>query len=191
MKRALLLTVVLASGCNQASAPPAADPAAQTAAKNNKEMSDLLRKADAIAASAAAPAGAAAVAAVPQPTASASVPPANPPLAPVAAPQTAPAKPKADVKSKADVMRDEADTTFGARLSTLRRTAEAARLKKASYSQLCQGKLAEKADCQLLTADVADASKTIERELGDIDEAARHARIEPGVMRDLLAKYGF
>ena len=184
MRRALLLTVVLVSGCRQASAP-AADAAAQTAAKNNKEVSDLLRKADALAASVGAPALPAAAPAAPQPAAAASLPPANPPVAPVAA---VPATP---VKSKADVMREQAATTFGDRLNTLRRTAEASRLKKDRYSQQCQGKFAEKADCQFLTADLADASKAIERELGDIDEAARHARIDPAVMHDLLAKYGF
>ena len=88
-------------------------------------------------------------------------------------------------------MRDQAAAAFGDRLGSLRRTAEAARLKKDRYSQVCQGKTSTQSECQLLTTDVADASKTIERELGDIQEAAQHARIDPGTMHDLLAKYGF
>jgi hypothetical protein len=174
MRRALLLSVVLVSGCHQASAP-AADAAAQTAAKNNKEVSDLLRKADALAASVAAPAA-------PEPVPAQPALSANPPAAPAAV---------TPAKSKADVMRDQAAAAFSDRLGALRRTAEATRLKKDRYLQVCQGAASAKSECQLLTTDVADASKTIERELGDIDEAARRARIDPGTMHDLLAKYGF
>jgi len=63
-------------------------------------------------------------------------------------------------------------------------------LKKDRSQQVCQGKVAQP-ECQTLTTDVADASRTIERELSDIQEAAQRARIDPDVMRDLLAKYGF
>jgi hypothetical protein len=182
MRRALLLSVVLVSGCHQAAAPQAADASAQNAAnaKTNKEMTDLLRKADAIAATGSTPTVSAPEPVPPQPVSGASVT--------VAAADVHPATP---AKSKADVMRDQAAATFGDRLGALRRTAEAARLKKDRYSQLCQGKAATQSECQVLTIDVADASKMIERELGDIGEAARLARIDPGVMHDLLAKYGF
>ena len=179
MRRALLLSVVLVSGCHQAPAPQAADASAQNAAKANNEVSDLLRKADAIAATNSAP--------------PVSTEPARPqpvPAASVAGP-AADVHPVAPVKSKTDVMRDQAAATFGDRLGSLRRTAEAARLKKDRYSQVCQGKTATQSECQVLTTDMADASKTIERELGDIQEAAQHARIDPGTMHDLLAKYGF
>ena len=86
-------------------------------------------------------------------------------------------------------MRNQATAAFGERLGTLRRTAEAARLKKDRYQQVCQKQTLT--ECQQLTADVSDASKTIERELGDIEEAARRAGIDQDLMRDLLAKYGF
>jgi len=88
-------------------------------------------------------------------------------------------------------MRDQAAAAFGDRLRALRRTAEATRLKKDRYQQVCQGNAAVKSECQMLTTDVADAAKTIERELGDIQEAARHAQVDPSMMHDLLAKYGF
>jgi hypothetical protein len=179
MRRALLLSVVLVAGCHQASAPQAADASAQNAAKANKEVSDLLRKADAIAATNSAP-----------PVSPEPAPPQPVPAASVSGP-AADVHPVTPAKSKSDVMRDQAAATFGDRLGSLRRTAEAARLKKDRYSQICQGKAATQAECQVLTTDVADASKTIERELGDIDEAARHARIDQGTMHDLLAKYGF
>jgi hypothetical protein len=178
MRRALVLSVVLVSACHQASAPPAVD--ASINAAKNKEMTDLLRKADAIAASVAAPAVAAPEPVTPQPA-----PSINPPAAPAATQQVTPAR------SKTDVMREQAVAAFGDRLRTLHRTAEANRLKKDRYSQVCQGNASAKSECQLLTTDVADASKTIERELEDIEEAARRARIDPGTMRDLLAKYGF
>jgi hypothetical protein len=157
--------------------------------KARKEMSALLSKADALTASISVPA-AAATDAGRQPASSQPAAPANPAVVasapvPVAdSPQTTPAK------SKADVMRDQAAAAFADRLRTLRRTAEAARLKKDRSQQVCQGKVAQP-ECQTLTTDVADASRTIERELSDIQEAAQRARIDPDVMRDLLAKYGF
>jgi hypothetical protein len=178
MRRALLLSVVLLSGCHQASAPLGADASAKNAVKASKEMSDLLRKADTLTAVNNTP-----PAAAPEPVSPQPGPSANLPVA--AADQVTP------VKSKADVMRDQAAAAFGDRLGALRRTAEAARLKKDRYLQVCQGKGAAQSECQLLTTDVADASSTIERELGDIQEAARRARIDPGMMHDLLAKYGF
>jgi hypothetical protein len=182
MRRALLLSMVLVSGCHQGSAPPAGETSAQKAERKakDKEMSDLLRKADAITAVNTAPA-----AVVPLPVPAQPAPLAKAPVAPADTPHVAPAK------SKTDVMRDQAAAAFGDRLGTLRRTAEASRLKKDQYQKLCQGKSAAKAQCQDLTTDVTDAAKTIERELGDIDEAARRAQIDPGVMHDLLAKYGF
>jgi hypothetical protein len=152
----------------------------QNAAKTNKEMSDLLRKADALAATSSAPPVSAPEPAAPQPASAASV--AGP---------AADVHPVTPAKSKAEVMRDQAAAAFGDRLGSLRRTAEAARLKKDRYSQVCQGKAVTQSECQVLTTDVADASKMVERELGDIGEAARRARIDPGVMHDLLAKYGF
>ena len=88
-------------------------------------------------------------------------------------------------------MRDQAAVAFGDRLRALRRTAEAARLKKDRYQQVCQGKVVTQSECQTLTTEIADASRTIERELGDIQEAGQRARIDPDVMRDLLGKYGF
>jgi hypothetical protein len=185
MRRAFLLSVVLASGCHQASAPAVVDAAAKNAAKANKEMSDLFRKADALAAANDTP-----VAANDTPPAAAPIPPqpspsGNAPVAPEGSEHPTPAK------SKTDVMRDQATAAFGDRLRSLHRTAEATRLKKDRYLQVCQGNAAAKSECQSLTTDVADASRTIERELGDIEEAARRARIDSGVMRDLLAKYGF
>jgi hypothetical protein len=182
MRRALLLSVVLVSGCHEAAAPRAADASAQNAAnaKTNKEMTDLLRKADAIAATGSAPTVPAPEPASPQPVPAAGV-----------ASAAADVHPVTPAKSNADVMQDQAAAAFGDRLGALRRTAEAARLKKDRYSQICQGRAAAQSECQLLTTDVADASKVVERELGDIGEAARRARIDPGVMHDLLAKYGF
>jgi hypothetical protein len=87
-------------------------------------------------------------------------------------------------------MRDQAAAALGDRLSALRRTAEAARLKKDRHLQVCEGKVPT-SECQLLTADIADGTRTLERELGDIEEAARRAGIDQGLMHDLLAKYGF
>jgi hypothetical protein len=184
MRRALLLSVVLASGCSKASPPPVAS--GPNVVKANKEMSDLFRKADALGASNTAPSAAAPQPVVPQAVPPPPAPPANPPAPPPASQQATPAK------SKADTTRDQAAAAFGDRLRTLRRTAEAARLKKDRYLQVCQGPNASlKSECQLLTTDLADASKAVERELGDIEEAARRAQIDPGVMHDLLAKYGF
>ena len=180
MRRALLLSVVLVTGCHQASAPKAVDASAQNAAKTNKEVSDLLRKADAIAATSSAPPVSAPAPAPPQPVS-----------APAVAGAAADVHPVTPAKSKAEVMQDQAAAAFGDRLGALRRTAEAARLKKDRFSQICQGRAATQSECELLTTDVADASKVVERELGDIGEAARRARIDPGVMHDLLAKYGF
>jgi CHAD domain-containing protein len=178
MRLALLLSALLVSGCHQASAPPA-DASAQNASKTSKEMSDLLRKADALSTDAAK-----------------NTPPVNPTpsVQPDHQPVTSPAAAESAVrvapaKSKTEVMRDQAATAFGDRLATLRRTAEASRLKKDRYQQVCQTQT--RPECQQLTADVSDASKTIERELGDIEDAARRAGIDQGLMRDLLAKYGF
>ena len=184
MRKALVLSVVLVSGCHQASAPPASDASGPNPVKARKEMSQLLSKADALFAPVSAPPVAAPAPAPAQPPASVA-PAATPAVAPVDSSQTAPAK------SKADVMRDQAAADFGDRLRTLRRTAEASRLKKDRYQQVCQGKVVTQSECQQLNSDIADASRTIERELGDIDEAARRARIDPGVMQDLLARYGF
>src|SRR5580765_539059 len=164
MRRALVLSVVLVAGCRQASAPPAVDEAAKKAAKTSKEISELLRKADSLAAanntSNTPPVATASVAAV-QPVPLPPAPSANPPVAPAASQHVAPAK------SNAEVVRDQAAAAIGDRLRSLRRTAEAARLKKDRYLQACQGKGSLKPDCQVLTTDIADASKTIERELGD------------------------
>jgi hypothetical protein len=194
MRRALFLSVVLVTGCGQAPAPPAADASGQNAAKA-KEMSDLLRKADAISGVNNTPAAAAPQPVAQPPAAQQPVSPQPVSKQPVAsaalAAVPAEAHPVTPAKSKADVMRDQAATAFGDRLGSLRRTAEASRLKKDRYSQICQGKVALQSECQLLTTDLAEASKMIERELGDIEEAGRHARIDPGVMRELLAKYGF
>lgn len=190
MRRALALSVVLLSGCRQATAPPAADASGPNPVKARKEMSALLSKADALTASISVPAAAATdpgrQPASSQPASSPNpVVAANPPAAPADSAQTTPAK------SKADVMRDQAAVAFADRLRALRRTAEAARLKKDRYQQICQGKVVAQSECQTLTADVADASRTIEHELGDIQDAAQRARIDSDVMRDLLGKYGF
>ena len=178
MRRALVLSVVLVSGCHQA--PPVADTSGPNVVKANKEMSDLLRKADAV----ATPSYASVVAA-PEPAPRQAATSTNPPVAPADLPRQA-----TPAKSKTDVMRDEAESAFGARLGSLRRTAEAARLKKDRHLQVCQGKVPT-SECQQLTADIADAAKTLEHELGDIDESARRSGIDPGVMHDLLAKHGF
>jgi hypothetical protein len=177
MRRALVLSVVLVSGCQQA--PPAADPSGQNAVKANKEVSDLLRKADALAATTDTPPVSGS-----EPVLHPSVSAAAFVAAPLDPPRVTPAKPKADG------MRDQAAAALGDRLSALRRTAEASRLKKDRHLQVCQGKVAT-SECQLLTADIADATRTLERELGDIEEAAQRAGIDPGLMHDLLAKYGF
>jgi type IV secretory pathway VirB10-like protein len=178
MRRVLILSVVLVSGCHQA--PPAADTSGPNVVKANKEMSDLLRKADAVSATSYASMVAAPEPAPPQPATS-----TNPPVAPAD-----PVRPATPAKSRTDVMRDEAEAAFGPRLGSLRRTAEAARLKKDRNLQVCQGKVPT-SECQLLTADIADATRTLEHELGDIEESARRARIDPGLMHDLIAKYGF
>jgi hypothetical protein len=180
MRRALLLSVVFVSGCHQASAPPAADASGPNPVKARKEMSQLLSKADALTASVSVPPVAA-----PEP---APRPPASVPSAPVA---PADSQPPAPAKPNADVMRDQVLAGFRDRLVTLRRTAEASRLKKDRYQQICQGKVVAQAECQQLTSDIADASTTIERELGDIEQAALRARIDSGAMHDLLARYGF
>jgi hypothetical protein len=46
-------------------------------------------------------------------------------------------------------------------------------------------------ECRLLWEDITTASTTIERELNNIQETARRRGIYPGIVRDLLAKYGF
>jgi hypothetical protein len=181
MRRALLLSVVLVSGCNQASAPPAADTSGPNPVKARKEMSQLLSKADALTASVSAP-PAAAPEPAPRPVASVSSVPV--------APAPADSKPPAPAKPTADAVRDQALATFRDRLVTLRRTAEASRLKKDRYQQVCQGKVPQ-SECQQLNSDIAEASATIERELGDIEQAALRARIDSGAMHDLLARYGF
>ena len=172
MRLALLLSALLVSGCHQASAPQAADASAQIASKNSKEMSDLLRKADALSTEAAK-----------------NTPPVNPTPSvnptPLVQPDHQPVTPPAAAES---AQRAAADA-FGERLRSLRRTAEAARLKKDRYQQICQTQT--RPECQQLTADVSDASKIVERELGDIEDAARRGGIDQGLMRDLLAKYGF
>jgi len=180
MRRALLLSVVLVSGCHQASAPPAADAPGPNPVKARKEMSQLLSKADALTASISVPSAAAPEPALPQ---AASVTIA--PVVPAESPRPAPAKPTADVA------REQAIAAFGDRLLTLRRTAEASRLKKDRYQQVCQGGKVAQSECQQLTSDIADASRTIEQELGDIEQAALRARIDSGAMHDLLARYGF
>jgi hypothetical protein len=176
----VVLSVVLVSGCHQASAPAAVDPSGQNAVKNRKEMTQLLSKADAITASIGVSPVAAAEPASGQP---ATVPSA--PAAPAEPQQPTPAK------SNADVVREQAIAALRDRLVTLRRTAEASRLKKDRYQQICQGKVVAQSECQQLTSDIADASATIERELGDIEQAALRARIDSGAMHDLLARYGF
>ena len=55
MRRALVLSVFLVSGCHQASAPPAADAPGPNPVKARKEMSQLLSKADALTASISTP----------------------------------------------------------------------------------------------------------------------------------------
>jgi hypothetical protein len=179
MRLALLLSALLVSGCHQASAPPA-DASAQIGSKTSKEMSDLLRKADALSTEAAKN--------TPPVNPTPSVQPDHQPVTPPAAAESS-LRVAPPAKSKTEVMHDQAATAFGDRLSALRRTAEAARLKKDRYQQVCQTQT--RPECQQLTADVSDASKTIERELGDIEDAARRAGIDQGLMRDLLAKYGF
>src|SRR5260221_9864 len=72
MRLAIVLSALVLSACHQTPAPPAAD-ASQTV-KANKEVADLLRKADALAASTTIPA-----------TAGLSVPAAPPPEAPAKA----------------------------------------------------------------------------------------------------------
>jgi hypothetical protein len=181
MRKALLLSVVLVSGCHQTSAPPAADASGPNPVKARKEMSQLLSKADALTASVSAPP----VAAAPEPAPRQPEPVASVPVAPANSPQQAPAKPNADV------VRDQALASFRDRLVTLRRTAEASRLKKDRYQQICQGKVVAQSECQQLSSDIADASSTIERELGDIEQGALRARIDSGAMHDLLARYGF
>src|SRR6185369_2890232 len=127
MRRALILSVVLVSGCHQASAPPADDASGKSnAVKANKEMSDLLRKADALAAANSAPPVAA-----PQPV-------VQPPVASAKAPAAAAdAHPATPAPPKTDATRDQAAAVFGDRLRALRRTAEATRLKKDRYQQVC------------------------------------------------------
>ena len=180
MRRALLLSVVFVSGCHQASAPPAADASGSNPVKARKEMSQLLSKADALTASVSVPPAAAAPGPAPRR-------PASAPSAPVA---PADSQPPAPAKANADGARDQALASFRDRLVTLRRTAEASRLKKDRYQQICQAKVPP-SECQQLTSDIADASTTIERELGDIEQAALRARIDSGAMHDLLARYGF
>jgi hypothetical protein len=182
MRRALLLSVVFVSGCHQTSAPPAADASGPNPVKARKEMTQLLNKADALTASVSTPPPVVA-APEPGPRQPETVPSA--PVAPANSPQPAPAKPNADV------VRDQALAGFRDRLVTLRRTAEASRLKKDRYQQVCQGGKVSQSECQQLTADIADASTTIERELGDIEQAALRARIDSGAMHDLLTRYGF
>jgi len=178
MRRALVLSVVLVSGCHEA--PPAAETPGPNVVKANKEMSDLLRKADAVATTSYA-----SMVAAPEPAPREPATSTNPPVAPAE-----PLRQATPAKSRTDVMRDEAVAAFGARLGSLRRTAEAARLKKDRHLQVCQGKVPT-SECQLLTADIADATRTLERELGDIEEGARRAGIDPGLMHDLVAQYGF
>jgi len=173
MRLAIVLSALVLSACHQTPAPPAAD-ASQTV-KANKEVADLLRKADALAASTTIPA-----------TAGLSVPAAPPPEAPAKAKD---AGGVTAAKSKTEVMHDQAVAAFGDRLSSLRRTSEAARLKKDRYLSVCQ--VQGHTECAQLTADVSAASKMIEGELGEIDQAARRAGIDPALMHDLLAKYGF
>jgi hypothetical protein len=169
MRLPLLLSALLVSGCQQAPVP-AADTSAQNASRPSKETVDLLRKADALFADAAKN---------PPPV---TPPPSVPPDQPVPH-QPVPRQAAAEDSQRAPV------AAFADRLGTLRRTAEAARLKKDRYQQVCQTQTLP--ECQLLTADLSDASKIIERELGDIQEAARRAGIDQGQMRDLLSKYGF
>ena len=180
MRRALLLSVVFVSGCHQASAPPAADASGPNPVKARKEMSQLLSKADALTASVSVPPVAA-----PEPAPRPPAPAPSASVAPADSQQPSPAKPNADV------VREQALAAFRDRLVTLRRTAEASRLKKDRYQQICQGKVVAQSECQQLTSDIADASATIERELGDIEQAALRARIDSGAMHDLLARYGF
>jgi hypothetical protein len=149
--------------------------------KARKEMSQLLSKADALTASVSVPPVAAPA---PEPATRQPAPAPSAPVAPADSQPPSPAKPNADVA------RDQALAGFRDRLVTLRRTAEASRLKKDRYQQICQAKVPP-SECQQLTSDIADASTTIERELGDIEQAALRARIDSGAMHDLLAKYGF
>jgi hypothetical protein len=148
--------------------------------KARKEMSQLLSKADALTASVSTPPVVAAPEPAPRPTASVPSVPAAP----------AEAQPPAPAKPTADVARDQALAGFRDRLVSLRRTAEASRLKKDRYQQVCQAKVPP-SECQQLTSDIADATATIERELGDIQQGALRARIDSGAMHDLLARYGF
>src|SRR5262249_12785348 len=141
MRLVLALSVLVVAGCQ--SAPPPADASAQVASKNSKEMSDLLRKADALA-----------------PVQSKDQPPAADHAAASEPVPTQPDSPRAPAKSKTEVMREQAVASYGDRLSSLRRTAEAARLKKDRYQQVCQ-RQTPSAECQQLTADVSAASKTI------------------------------
>ena len=180
MRRALLLSVVFVSGCHQASAPPAADASGPNPVKARKEMSQLLSKADALTASVSVP-----PAAAPEPAPRQPAPVSSAPVATPDSQQPASAKPNADV------VRDQAIAALRDRLVTLRRMAEASRLKKDRYQQICQGKVVAQSECQQLTSDIADASTTIERELGDVEQAALRARIDSGAMHDLLARYGF
>ena len=182
MRGALFLSVIFVSGCHQASAPPAADASGPNPVKARKEMSQLLSKADALTASVSTPP----VAAAPEP---APRQPASAPSAPVA--RAADSQQPAPAKPNVDVARDQALASFRDRLVALRRTAEASRLKKDRYQQICQGKVVGQSECQQLSSDIADASTTIERELGDIEQAALRARIDSGAMHDLLARYGF
>jgi hypothetical protein len=126
----------------------------------------------------------------PTPAPSEAVPPSPMVAAASPSPTPSPAAAAKPERSDTDVRREQAEQRLEQTLARLQGEMTRLSANTREFQSICLGTRGEASSCARLFNDIATAAETVDRELQQTEEDARHAAVVPGVLRDLRQRHG-